>query len=847
LRIDWLKYYERTVLRHPVAVIAVCVAVLALAGWFTPRFALDASADSLTLEHDEALNYYRHVRARYGSDEYLIVTFTPEGDLFDRDVLSTLGALRDDLAALDDVESVVSILDVPLIASPPLGLRDLPDGIRTLDDPLTSTRLARQELTESPLYADYVISRSGRTTALRVDFLDDALYVELRARRDALREKQFAGELAERERIDLAEAEARFHEYSRSQLEREQRNIAAVRAVLGRYSGLADMHLGGVPMIVADSIDFIRHDIVVFGVAVVLFLILILGTAFHKFRWIALPLLTCLATCISMVGLLGFLDWRVTVVSSNFLSLLLILCLALTLHIIVRYRECHVQTPGASQLELVRETVRRIVVPCLYTVLTTMVAFGSLLVSGIRPVIDFGWMMVIGLAIGFIYAFTLFPAVLVLLRPGTPRQAHDVTAAITAFFARLIERHGRLLLAGFAAAVVFAVAGIARLSVENRFIDYYRDSTEIYRGMQLIDRELGGTTPLDVLIDAPALGIGNDTSDAHPDDEFGDEFEDIYADSEAGEAGITASSYWFNSLRIPAITAIHEYLDSQPETGKVMSLATSAAVLSQLEPGILDDNIGLSILYRKLPSDVREALFDPYLSADGAQLRFSIRVFESDPGLRRGRLLDRIAEDLVGRFGLSPDQVHLSGMLVLYNNMLQSLFRSQILTIGAVFLAILAMFIVLFRSLRLALTGIVPNIASAALVLGIMGWLAIPLDLMTITIAAITIGIAVDDTIHYIHRFDREFEKDENYWETVRRCHRTIGRAMYYTSVTIMLGFSILALSQFVPTVYFGLLTGFAMLVALLANMTLLPLLLVLWHAESGRRHSRRSKASASA
>ena len=841
-----LKHYERTVLRHPVVVIAVSVVVLGLAGWFAPRFALDASADSLTLEHDEALNYYRHVRARYGSDEYLIVTFTPGGDLFSDGALSTLGALRDDLAALDDVASVVSILDVPLVASPEVAMRDLPDGIRTLADPSTDAGLARKELLNSPLYVDYVISRSGRTTALRVDFLQDELYMELRSRRDELREKQFAGGLTDQEAVELTDAEERFHDYSQSQLEREQRNIAAVRAVLDRYRGLADMHLGGVPMIVADSIDFIRHDIVVFGVAVILFLVLILGTAFHKVRWIALPLLTCLATCITMVGLLGFLDWRVTVVSSNFLSLLLILCLALTLHIIVRYREYHVESPQATQLELVRETVRRIVVPCLYTVLTTMVAFGSLLVSGIRPVIDFGWMMVIGLAVGFVYAFTLFPAVLLLLRPGIPRQQQDFTAAITAFFARLIERRGRLLLTGFAVAVVLGVAGIARLSVENRFIDYYRDSTEIYRGMQLIDRELGGTTPLDVIVDAPALASGGGSVTTEIVDGVVDEFEDIYADADTGEAGITATSYWFNSLRIPAIAAIHEYLDAQPETGKVISLATSAAMLQQLESGILDDNIGLSILYKKLPPDVRGALFDPYLSADGGQLRFSIRVFESDPGLRRGQLLDRIAGELVSKFGLTPDQVHLSGMLVLYNNMLQSLFRSQILTIGAVFLAILSMFVVLFRSLRLALTGIVPNIASATLVLGIMGWLSIPLDLMTITIAAITIGIAVDDTIHYIHRFDREFEKDENYWETVRRCHRTIGRAMYYTSVTIMLGFSILALSQFVPTVYFGLLTGFAMLVALLANMTLLPLLLVIWHAESGRSQSRSSNSSAS-
>ncbi|MDH4107321.1 MAG: MMPL family transporter [Gammaproteobacteria bacterium] len=847
MKIDWLNVYERAILRHPVAVIAACAILLAVAGWFAPRFALDASADSLTLEHDEALNYYRFVRARYGSDDFLIVTFSPRSRLFSEESLAVLRALRDELATIEDVESVVSILDVPLISSPPLSLKDLPGGIRRLEDPATNPELARKELTESPLYADYVISRSGQITALRIDFRQDEQYLDLRNRRDQLRERQFENDLSDEERRALAEAEARFDDYSRTQLDREQRNISSVRGVLDRYAGAATMHLGGVPMIVADSIDFIRHDIVVFGVAVILFLILILGTAFHKFRWIALPLLTCLTTCVSMVGLLGLLDWRVTVVSSNFLSLLLILCLALTLHIIVRYRECHVQSPDAPQYELVRETVRRIVIPCLYTVLTTMVAFGSLLVSGIRPVIDFGWMMVIGLAIGFVYSFTLFPAVLLLLETGEPRPQHDITAAITAFFARLIERHGRLVLIVFGTSVVLGIVGITRLSVENRFIDYYRESTEISRGMQLIDRELGGTTPLDVIIDAPRDRMPAEIEGSPGTDNILEEFDDIYAEADAGEAGITATSYWFNSRRIPTVLAMHDYLESQPETGKVISVATAATMLRRLDQDILGDNVGLSIVYRKLPTDVREALFDPYLSPDGNQLRFSIRVFESDPTLRRGRLLERIQRDLEERFGVSSEQLHMSGMLVLYNNMLESLFRSQIATIGAVFLAILAMFVVLFRSLRLALTGIVPNVASATLVLGIMGWLSIPLDLMTITIAAITIGIAVDDTIHYIHRFDREFSKDENYWETVRRCHRTIGRAMYYTSITIMLGFSILALSQFVPTVYFGLLTGFAMLVALLANMTLLPLLLVLWHAEAGRRQVRRVKSSASA
>jgi predicted RND superfamily exporter protein len=345
----------------------------------------------------------------------------------------------------------------------------------------------------------------------------------------------------------------------------------------------------------------------------------------------------------------------------------------------------------------------------------------------------------------------------------------------------------------------------------------------------LIDRALGGTTPLDVIVDAPQMQTEAQGVDADPGLE--DEFEDIYADDPEGEGGITSKSYWFNYPRIQEVTTIHEYLDTLPETGKVISVATAARLLSELDEAVLTDNVLLSIVYKRMPDNVRDALITPYLSAEGDQLRFSVRVFESDKSLRRNELISRIRNDLTDKLGLAEDQFHLSGMLVLYNNMLQSLFRSQVLTLGAVFLVILGMFIVLFRSVRTAFIAIIPNVVSAITVLGLIGWLAIPLDLMTITIAAITVGIAVDDTIHYVHRFTHEFARDGDYWAAIYRCHRTIGRAMYYTSVTIMLGFSILALSQFTPTIYFGLLTGTAMLVALLANMTLLPVLIVTFHA----------------
>ena len=822
------RLHERLVLRHPVATLLIIAALTAFFGWHAQKFGLDASADSLTLERDEALKYYRMTRARYGSDDFLLVTFAPEDELFSKVVLQRLSDLRADLQAVDNVESVISILDVPLIQSPQVDLRQISSGLRYLEDPETDRRLARQELLNSLLYRDLIISADGRTTALRINLEHDSRYIAVRESRNQLREKAYSMELSAEEAASLASATTEFDELNRKMLGNEETTIAAVRDVLADYDDVATLHLGGVPMIVADSVDFIRHDLVVFGIAVIAFLIIILIIAFRQPRWALLSLINCLATCVVMLGILGLTDWRVTVVSSNFVSLLLILCLALTLHIIVRYRETHLRSTEADQLTLVRESIRRIFVPCFYTALTTMVAFGSLIVSGIRPVIDFGWMMVIGLAIGFIFSFTLFPAGLMLFRPGKPRVLRDVTAAITSFFARMIDGHGRETIIVTIVLVIASVAGATRLTVENRFIDYYKKTTEIYQGMELIDRELGGTTPLDVIIDAPAA-----STESEPEYDYGvdEEFADLFEDDEDG--GITSTSYWFNYPKHHNVAAIHDYLDDLPETGKVISIATATRLLGQLDEKVLSDNLLLSVVYKRMPNDVKDALITPYMSADGDQIRFAVRVFESDRTLRRNELIGRIREELATEFGLAEEQVHLSGMLVLYNNMLQSLFRSQMLTLGAVFAAIFVMFLALFRSLRTAVTAIVPNVLSAAIVLGMIGWLGIPLDLMTITIAAITVGIGVDDTIHYIHRFTHEFNHDGDYWAAIHRCHRTIGRAMYYTSVTIMLGFSILALSQFTPTIYFGLLTGMAMLVALLANMTLLPVLVVTFHAAS--------------
>jgi uncharacterized protein len=815
-----LAAYEAVVLRRPVATLIVVLLAVAVLGAFAPRFELDASSDTLVMEHDEDVRFYRAVRARYESDDFLVVTYTPHGGLFTEPALDRLAQLRDALAAVEHVAEVLTLLDVPVIDGLDVSLTELPTDPDALNcDGPDRVRDCRR-IVDSPLYRNLLISPDGATSGIRVDLEQDERYRGLQRERDRLRIKDLDEGLDTGEQHRLTQLDQEIKAQGAILREQEARTIAAVRDVLDGFRDEADMHLGGVPMIAVDSIAFIRSDLAIFGVAVGAFIVFILFVAFRRPRWVLLPVVTCAATIVAMIGLLGLLGWPVTVVSSNFVSLLLILNLALCVHLIVRYRELHDLHPEIDALSLVRDTVSSKFTPCLYTALTTMVAFASLLVSGIRPVIDFGWMMVIGLGVAFILSFTLFPAALVMLKPGEPARLRNITGAITGGLARLITARPGATLGVSALLAVAGVSGAFQLSIENRFIDYFKKSTEIYQGMRLIDEQLGGTTPLDVLVDAPVF----DEEKPDEDDDFEDlDFLDFLDEDDAGIAG---TSYWLNSARLPEVRRIHEYLESLEGTGKVLSIATSMDMFGALEPRVLTEDFFISVFYQRLPEQVRRVLFDPYLSDDGQQLRFSIRVYESSPDLRRNEMLKEIRHHIGEEMGFGAENVRLSGMMVLYNNMLQSLFRSQILTLGVVFGAIMLMFLALFRSLRYSTLGILPNLLSAALVLGLMGWAGIPLDLMTVTIAAITIGIGVDNTIHYIHRYEEEIRLDGDPWAAVARCHGSIGRALYYTMITIVLGFSVLALSAFIPTIMFGLLTGLAMTAALVANLTLLPVLL---------------------
>jgi len=812
--------YDSLILGHPVITLLFTALVVGLLASRAPEFALDTSSDSLLLESDTGIRYYRAIRARYGSDDFLILTYTPSADLFSDAALDDLRELRDQLSAAPGVASVVSILDVPLLQSPPLGPRELADGAPTLLSDRADRELAREELTTSPLYRNRLMSADGRTTALQINLEQDETYSTLLNRRADLREIRLERELTAEEAADLAEVERRIRQRRDAQQRELQRTIATVRGIVDEYRDGNELYLGGLPMIAADLVDFIRRDLIGFGMALTLALTALLAVIFRRLRWVVLPLGTCAAAVVSMIGFLGLVQWPVTVVSSNFVSLMLILTLSLNVHLVVRHRELHRERPDATQHELVRDTVRNKFYPALYTALTTMVAFGSLVVSDIRPVMDFGWMMVIGMAMAFVLTFLILPAALMLLAPGEPPPAGRFTDRITGIFSHLIRSAPRATLAAYALVAVASVAGVLQLSVDNRFIDYFKESTAIYQGMKVIDERLGGTTPLDIILDADADFVSAQQDEQQQADEL----------ELPGEPGLAVRSYWYNTARSDVVREAHEHLESRQDIGKVLSLATTLEVIRQVMGEDELDNFQLSVIYKRLPEDVKAVLFEPYLSVEGHQTRIATRVYETSDTLERDELLDSIRRHLTRELGLADDRVHLTGLMVLYNNVLQSLLRSQLTTAGVVTLAVLLMFWLSFRSLLVALTALVPNLLGATLVLALMSAMGVSLDIMTITIAAIAIGIGVDDTIHYVYRFKEEFAKDGDYAAAIGRCHRSIGHAMYYTSITIILGFSILALSNFVPTIYFGLLTGLAMAAALVANLSLLPLLLSRLH-----------------
>lgn len=768
--------------------------LLIITGFFVsqiPNFQLDASSDSLVLEGDENLAFYQRVKKNYGSNDYLVISYQVKGNLLDPKQLDHLSRFKQDLKTIDQVKSVTSILDVPLFRSPPLPLVDLSSKNITIENGNADLNLAIDEFKTSPLYADNLVSKDGKTTAILVILKDNQRFKELRATREQMRIDRLNNALDADDLSKLKSIERQVLRNATTQSDLQAKTIAQIRIYINKYSDQASLFLGGLPMITTDIVGYISNDLVVFSLAVIGLMTLILAIIFKGLRWVIMPIAISITGALIMTGILAFLEWKVTVISSNFFSLLLVMTLSVIIHLVVRYRELSQLNPDLDSKQLIKDTLTQMFKPCLFTTLTTFAAFSSLLISGIRPVIDFGWMMSIGVSIALILSFLAFPMIMSLL-PKAKITEHKTELGFTTSLAKFVERFGNHLLVVLIVFIIGAGFGISKLSVENRFIDYFKESTEINRGLTLIDQELGGTIPLEII------------------------FEDM------------AEDYWFDEDLRAEIHEIHTYLDSLKETGKVLSIDTLMSILTQANNGEELNGFFLNVIRGQIPDSVKQHVLDPYISEDSGQLRMIIRIRETNKELKRGELISKINHHITDELGFRPESFRLSGMLVLYNNMLQSLFDSQIKTIAVVFTMIFIMFLFIFKSVSLSLLALIPNTLPSLFILGIMGWANIPLDLMTITISAIAIGIGVDNAIHYIHRFKIEFKKDGDYVKTMYRSHASIGLAMFYTSITVTLGFLILALSNFIPSIYFGVFTAIAMISALLANLTLLPKLILM-------------------
>ena len=784
------QLYQTTVLKNPKSVFFILLIALLSFGYFSKDFRLDASSETLLIEGDPDLAYLKEITNRYGSKEFLVLTYTPNEGMVTENSINNLLSLKYKIQSLNWVHSVITLLDIPLLNNSDAPLQERLEKFKTLKDEEVDKERGFKEILDSPIFRNFVISEDGKTSGIIVNLKKNESFNDLENVSD--------------EEIELLKDKVK---------KQNHKNILEIRSVIESYEDIGKIYLGGIPMIADDMMTFIKSDIIVFGVGVLLFIIATLWFVFKKLIWIIVPISSCFFSVIIMMGFLGLLGWKVTVISSNFIALMLILTMAMNIHMSTRFLQIRKSNPDKESFEILSLTTNKMFLPILYTVLTTIIAFLSLIFSGIKPIIDFGWMMTFGLITSFIITFTLLPTLLNFTPIENISVKETKDSVITSFFGSLSLNFQSIIFFISIVVIGLSVYGISKLEVENSFINYFSKKTEIYQGMKLIDEELGGTTPLEVIIKFPET-----IEEKNEDDEFDD----------WGEKEEDNEKYWFTKDKIDKITSVHNYLDSLPQVGKVLSFSSIISVATILNNNKPLGTLELGVLYSKIPQSIKTEIIDPYISIKDNEARISLRIIDSQENLRRNDLINKINDDLKNKLGLEKNEYKLGGILILFNNLLQSLFKSQILTLGLVMIGIFVMFLVLFRNIKLSLIGVIPNFIAAFFILGIIGMLGIPLDMMTITIAAITIGIAVDNSIHYIYRFKEEFDTSKNYKETLKTCHSTVGVAILNTSITIVFGFSILVLSKFLPTIYFGVFTGLAMLLAMISVLTLLPSLILM-------------------
>ncbi len=783
--------YQSFILNRPKIVLFLLIIIALIFGYKSKDFRLDASSETLLIEGDPDLKYLKEINEKFGAKEFLVLTLTPKDKITSEIAINNILSLKYKIQSLDWVHNTVTILDIPLLDSSDEPLMDRIKNFRTLKDDNVDRERGFKEILNSPVFRNFVISEDSKTTGIIVNIKQKT--------------KPQVGAFINKQEIE---------EYKDSLKKERHQNIIEIREIIKSFEDIGKIHLGGIPMIADDMMTFIKSDIIVFGLGVFLFIVLTLWYVFRNLIWIVIPISSCFFSVLIMMGFLGIMNWKVTVISSNFIALMLILTMAMNIHMSTRFLQLRKKFPDSSLLQIIKLTTEKMVWPIIYTVLTTMCAFMSLIFSEIKPIIDFGLMMSFGLLTSFVVTFTLLPTLLNLFEYRNVVVKEKSFSAFTQMLSSVSIKNVRIVLLTSIILIFSSLYGITKLKVENSFINYFSKDTEIYKGMKLIDEKLGGTTPLNII-----LKFDSEEEIINEEDQFDD------WDEESEETD--QSKYWFTKDKIDRIKKVHLYLENLEYVGKVLSFYSIIEIATKLNNNKELGTLEMGVLYSKLPETIKKEIVDPYISVKNNEARINLRIKDSSENLRRNQLINKINSELKSEIGLKDKDFKLGGVLILFNNLLQSLFKSQILTLGLVMVGIFLMFLILFKNVKLSLIGVIPNFIAAFAILGLIGLLNIPLDMMTITIAAITIGIAVDNSIHYIYRFIEEYKINYNYNEVIKTCHSTVGIAILNTSITIVFGFSILVMSNFIPTIYFGIFTGIAMLLAMLLVLTLLPSLII--------------------
>ena len=813
-----MKRIFKFIVTFPKSVIAGVLTATLFFGYFSGKLEVDASTETLLLENDKDLAVFRDVFKRYVSPNYLVVAYTPKDDILAPATLEKIKNLSDELAKNELVSNIISILNIPLLQSGSNELGELVKHVPSLADADINKTLVRREFGDSPLYTNNIVSGDLKTTAIVLNLKTDEKYQSILNERNALLNAKLDGNITSAQKQRLSTVNARFKAYRDEARVKEHAAIEQIRKAVAKFSGEESLFLGGANMIADDMVGFVRSDLASYGISVTLLLIFSLWLFFRQIRYVFMPIFICVISVIWASGLFGFFGWEITVISSNYIALQLIITISVVIHLIVSYREFYLTKPHLSNSQLVYLTLRDKASPSFFAIFTTVIGFLSLALSDIKPIIMLGVMMSASIAVSLALAFLLFGSAMTLMPKLAPVRTFESKFGFTKYCAKFALEHGRAVYMIALAVFIFGLYGISKLRVENSFISYFKDTTEIHKGMQVIDTKLGGTVPVDILIKFNKPKFDEIAAKNEPKDEFDDEF----------AASANEDKYWFNQHKIDVAKKVHNYLENKRFVGHVSSMGTIVKIVENITRKPID-GLMLSILYEQIPQKYKDIILSPYVSIKDNELRFTARTLDSDDALRRDEFLRELRTDIANLTANDNTSVQVSGAMVLYNNLLQSLIVSQVDSFGFVVLALFIVFCIIFRSIKLAAIAIISNLIPLCAVFGVMGALGIPLDIMSITIAAISIGIGVDDIIHYIHRLKIEL-RSRNVAEAIKASHASIGYAMYYTSFAVILGFSIMVTSNFIPTIYFGLLTDLVMIMMLLGALVLLPTLISIFY-----------------